>query len=174
MAVSGIKVADNVKEQIDLVSKKKKPACVFKISKDEKQIELDEDFVIDPKEKRPFHKVLEYFKPDNCRYGLVDVKFKDTEGKKQNQMVCINWASDCATIKHRMMATSSFDALKQQCPSVKLFLQMNDDSQKNSNFVLDKAAGKGAKACRFEKRKYAIDKRSHDYVSDGDDSEESD
>lgn len=47
-----------------------------------------------------------------CRYGIFDAQFSLKDGQTRNKIVFFLWSPECATVKQKMLYTSSKDALK--------------------------------------------------------------
>ncbi|MEQ2304578.1 putative ferric reductase transmembrane component [Ameca splendens] len=126
---SGVKVTDEViavfndmkvrKAQANEDEKRKrKKAILFCLSKDLKNIVLDEgkeillgdigNTVMDP-----YQDFVKMLPPDDCRYALYDATYETKETKKED-LVFIFWAPDSAPLKSKMIYASSKDAIKRK------------------------------------------------------------
>uniref|UniRef100_A0A3B5MBL1 Cofilin 1 n=1 Tax=Xiphophorus couchianus TaxID=32473 RepID=A0A3B5MBL1_9TELE len=125
---SGVKVTDEViavfndmkvrKAQANEDEKRKrKKAILFCLSKDLKNIVLDEgkeillgdigNTVMDP-----YQDFVKMLPPDDCRYALYDATYETKETKKED-LVFI-FAPDSAPLKSKMIYASSKDAIKRK------------------------------------------------------------
>ncbi|EIE20340.1 actin depolymerizing protein [Coccomyxa subellipsoidea C-169] len=62
----------------------------------------------------------------DCRYGVYDHQFKNSEGCIFNKLVFINWAPDAARIKAKMMYASTKDFFKGFLDGLSVELQGSD------------------------------------------------
>lgn len=131
---SGVGVADACKEAFDKIKTKKEfRFVIFKI-KDEKRIEVEST----GNRKATYDQFLRQLKVVNgtekeCRYGLFDFEYAyqrqgTLEGKKQ-RLLLISWCPDDASVKKKMLYSSSFYALKNSLVGVSKFIQATDDSE---------------------------------------------
>ncbi|KAM4732848.1 cofilin-1 [Anableps anableps] len=137
---SGVKVTDEViavfndmkvrKAQANEDEKRKrKKAILFCLSKDLKNIVLDEgkeillgdigNTVMDP-----YQDFVKMLPPDDCRYALYDATYETKETKKED-LVFIFWAPDSAPLKSKMIYASSKDAIKRKFEGIKHEWQVN-------------------------------------------------
>lgn len=53
--------------------------------------------------------------PENdCRYGLIDIEFEADDGRSTSKVVLISWVPDLASVKTRMLYTSSIAPLQHE------------------------------------------------------------
>ncbi|KAG8003952.1 Cofilin-1 [Nibea albiflora] len=129
LEASGVKVTDEViavfndmkvrKAQANEDEKRKrKKAILFCISKDLKNIVLDDGKEIllgdlGTTVQDPYQHFVKMLPPDDCRYALYDATYETKETKKED-LVFIFWAPDNAPLKSKMIYASSKDAIKRK------------------------------------------------------------
>uniref|UniRef100_A0A8C6KHB4 Cofilin 1 n=1 Tax=Nothobranchius furzeri TaxID=105023 RepID=A0A8C6KHB4_NOTFU len=147
MQASGVKVTDEViavfndmkvrKAQANEEEKKKrKKAILFCLSKDLKNIVLD-----DGKEILLGDLGSTMLPPNDCRYALYDATYETKETKKED-LVFIFWAPDSAPLKSKMIYASSKDAIKRKFEGIKHEWQVNGlDDLKDRHTLAEKLGG---------------------------------
>jgi len=61
-----------------------------------------------------------------CRYGVFDAAFTLSDGQNRSKLVFFLWSPENATIKQKMVYTSSKDALRKACVGVAKEIQACD------------------------------------------------
>uniref|UniRef100_A0A672GLG8 ADF-H domain-containing protein n=1 Tax=Salarias fasciatus TaxID=181472 RepID=A0A672GLG8_SALFA len=106
--------------------KRRKKAILFCLSKDLKNIVLDDGKEI----------LL-----DDCRYALYDATYETKETKKED-LVFIFWAPDSAPLKSKMIYASSKDAIKRKFEGIKHEWQVNGlEDLKDRHTLAEKLGG---------------------------------
>uniref|UniRef100_A0A8C4HUB3 Cofilin 1 n=2 Tax=Dicentrarchus labrax TaxID=13489 RepID=A0A8C4HUB3_DICLA len=154
---SGVKVTDEViavfndmkvrKAQANEDEKRKrKKAILFCISKDLKNIVLDEDKEIllgdlGTTVQDPYQHFVKMLPPDDCRYALYDATYETKETKKED-LVFIFWAPESAPLKSKMIYASSKDAIKRKFEGIKHEWQVNGlEDLKDRHTLAEKLGG---------------------------------
>lgn len=61
-----------------------------------------------------------------CRYGIFDAQYQLSDGQQRSKLVFFLWSPDDATVKQKMLYTSSKDALKKSLRGIGKEVQAND------------------------------------------------
>jgi len=64
-----------------------------------------------------------------CRYGIYDAVYKLKDGQNRTKLVFILWSPEEATVKQKMVYTSSKDALKRALVGVGKEMQATDQAE---------------------------------------------
>lgn len=68
--------------------------------------------------------------PENdCRYGLIDLDFKTTDGRPTSKLVFITWNPDTANVRSKMLYSGSKEALKTALNGVGIHINATDHSE---------------------------------------------
>jgi len=68
--------------------------------------------------------------PENePRYTLIDVEFKSTDGRPTSKLVFISWNPDTASIRDKMLYSSSKESIKAAFVGVGIFINATDRSE---------------------------------------------
>jgi len=130
MAMSGVKVNDACIKKWEELKSQKIKACNFKLSKDLKEIVVDEGSEIAPNSEGSAWKEWGASLPDNeCRYAIYDVEMKIDMGSgtppgTRTKLVFVVWAPQTASIRQKMVSASSKDALKKKLDGVQVEWQL--------------------------------------------------
>lgn len=79
---------------------------------------------------------LERLPATDCRYGVIDMRFVNSEGCVFNKILFVNWAPDTAKIKAKMMYASTKDFFKGYLDGLSIELQgsdLDDVSEQEAN-----------------------------------------
>ncbi|XP_032383161.1 cofilin-1 [Etheostoma spectabile] len=154
---SGVKVTDEViavfndmkvrKAQANEDEKRKrKKAILFCMSKDLKNIVLDDGKEIllgdlGTTVQDPYQHFVKMLPPDDCRYALYDATYETKETKKED-LVFIFWAPESAPLKSKMIYASSKDAIKRKFEGIKHEWQVNGlEDLKDRHTLAEKLGG---------------------------------
>jgi cofilin len=136
---SGVKVQDECRDAFQTIKlKKNQRYIVFRISKGLDTIEIEKQA---PPECT-YDDLVEDFKKaeadKECRYAVFDAKYQK-EGKGEHNKLCfIVWSPDTATVKQKMLYSSSKDALKKALgDGIAKEVQANDHSDLAWDNVLE-------------------------------------
>lgn len=138
---SGVKVADSCKTIYEEVKKDKKYRYVIFHIKDGKEIDIEkignrdlsyDDFLADIKNAGN----------EECRYGLFDFEYTHqcqgtSDISKKQKLFLMLWCPDTATVKRKMVYSSSFDALKRALPGLSKSIQATDLNEASQETVED-------------------------------------
>jgi len=120
---SGVKVADACKIIYEEVKKEKKHRYAVFYIKDGKEIDVE---VIGARTAsyEQFLDDIQKGGKEECRYGLFDFEYSHqcqgtTEASKKQKLFLMLWCPDTASVKRKMVYSSSFDALKKALPTGK-------------------------------------------------------
>jgi cofilin len=119
MAMSGVKVNDQCIKMWEQLKSKKIKACNFKLSKDLKEIIVDEGTVIESKTDNAWKTWTNSLPEKECRYSIYDVEMTIDLGSglpagTRTKLVFVVWAPATASIKQKMVSAASKDALKKR------------------------------------------------------------
>lgn len=144
-AMSGVEIQQNCVDAYNKVKAGKAKFAIMKISANEKQIELVEEAQAPYKQKADpadFEKFISYFQPNVCRYGvyITQIACQGGDGLKgyRDKVIFITWAPDTASIKQRMMISSSKEGLKKACLGHHYAFQFNDEGDCEASQWIDK------------------------------------
>lgn len=73
-----------------------------------------------------------------CRYGIFDAEYQLSDGQQRTKLVFFLWSPENATIKQKMVYTTSKDALKKCLRGIGTEVQANDYGDLAWTNVLDK------------------------------------
>lgn len=123
---SGVKVQEGCAKYFnDLKMNKSYRWVVFKITDNLKEIEVE--CTGDP--ERTYDELVEVFKAAEekreCRYAVYDADFEVKDGHRK-KIVFFTWSPDTATVKQKMLYSSSKDALKKQLIGINKEIQTCD------------------------------------------------
>lgn len=74
----------------------------------------------------PLSELLDSLPSNDCRYGVYDYQFVNSDGCVFNKLIFVNWAPDVARIKAKMMYASTKDFFKGYLDGLSIELQAND------------------------------------------------
>eukprot|EP01132_Coremiostelium_polycephalum_P005402 gene5402-6738_t len=79
--------------------------------------------------------------PENeCRYVVFDYEYKDkADGNTKNKIVFLSWCPDTASIKKKMVATSSKDSIRKALVGIQVDIQGTDASEITEEEFYNKA-----------------------------------
>mmetsp|Transcript_21514 Transcript_21514/g.25909 ORF Transcript_21514/g.25909 Transcript_21514/m.25909 type:complete len:140 (+) Transcript_21514:137-556(+) len=78
------------------------------------------------------------FPDDDCRYGVYDHDFEDSEGCQKSKMVFFAWVPDTAKVKKKMLYASTKDTLKQALDGISFEIQATDAEELGVKYVQEK------------------------------------
>nr|ABM55541.1 putative actin depolymerizing factor [Maconellicoccus hirsutus] len=138
---SGVKVADACKIIYEEVKKDKKHRYVVFHIKDGKEIDVE---VIGNRNQTytDFLEDLQKGGKEECRYGLFDFEYTHqcqgtSEASKKQKLFLMLWCPDTATVKRKMVYSSSFDALKKALHGISKTIQATDLNEASEDTVED-------------------------------------
>ncbi|CAI9730025.1 actophorin-like [Octopus vulgaris] len=139
---SGVTVADEVLDAFQEIKLKHKHRYViFRLSEDLKSIVVEERAEKD-KTYQDFVEKLQCAAGNHqCRYGVFDMEYKHNDMCRQ-KLAFFLWSPECATIKQKMIYTSSKACLKSKLQGVGVEIQATDDSELEQTVVLEKCRDK--------------------------------
>ncbi|CAK8684750.1 cofilin-1-like [Clavelina lepadiformis] len=159
MVKSGIKISAEVKQlhsqfKTKQSNEKKVAAFILKFSDDSKSVVPINESILYDDCATPYSTTVQSFPKDSCRFALVDIKYKDTEGKYPNKIALITWAPEDAG-RGRILVPSTLDALKSELEGSLVHVQMCDEDDKDITNVLERVASKAV--VRFEEEDVYFD-----------------
>ncbi|KAL5009286.1 hypothetical protein ScPMuIL_014867 [Solemya velum] len=110
---------------------------IFRLSDDLKKIIVEESGGLEKTYDDFVNKLREAEGKRECRYGVFDVKFTFNNMQRE-KLAFFLWSPDCATIKQKMLYTSSMKALKNKLVGIHVEVQCNDESDLALSHVLEK------------------------------------
>lgn len=131
MAASGVGVHDDCKTRYGLFKSKKIDVkyMIFKLSDDLKQVVIEsegsrantyDDFVNELKEAGS---------KKQCRYAVFDCPYVNKAGVSKSKLVFFYWGPEQATIKQKMVYSSSKDVFKAAIDNGLQSIQANEDDE---------------------------------------------
>ena len=66
---------------------------------------------------------------DTCRYGLIDLEFKSTDGRPTSKLVLLTWNPDTASIRDKMLYSGSKEAIKTALTGVGIHINATDRAE---------------------------------------------
>ncbi|KXJ19434.1 cofilin [Exaiptasia diaphana] len=133
MAMSGIKMAPELKEFFNTMNiKKTHKYAFFKLSSDQKFVVLDEEN-LGPKvttktkeeDKVYFEQLKNVLETNEPRYILYDFGFQGKEGREYRKLGFMYWCSNDCPVKKRMIYASTKDDVR-KCFGNKPEFQLNE------------------------------------------------
>ncbi|GAB1609639.1 actophorin-like [Argonauta hians] len=139
---SGVTVSEEVLDAfLDIKLKHKHRYVIFRLSPDLSKIVVEEradksktyqDFVM---------KLKEAADNNQCRYGVFDVEYKHNDMPRQ-KLAFFLWSPEQATVKQKMVYTSSKSCLKTKLQGIGVEIQATDDSELEQSVLLEKCRDK--------------------------------
>ncbi|KAK3732654.1 hypothetical protein RRG08_009335 [Elysia crispata] len=139
---SGVGVADECMTVFEEVKMKHKWLyIIFRISDDLSHIIVEEkaghektynDFVMQMKNAEA---------KKQCRYGVFDVRFLQND-VPQEKLAFFLWSPDCATVKQKILYTTSLKALRKKMEGITAEIQCTDDSDLTMSNILERCCNK--------------------------------
>ncbi|XP_022340128.1 uncharacterized protein LOC111134890 [Crassostrea virginica] len=137
--MSGVTVADDAVTAYQALQKNKEHSfIIFKIQ-DEKKIIVAEK----GDKSQSWDELISRLPPDNGAYVVYDLSYKAKSGAENTKPILITWAPDTASIKVKMMYSSSKDSLKKKLgEGLGIEIQANDHSDLDLNEIRQKQESK--------------------------------
>ncbi|RUS90651.1 hypothetical protein EGW08_001551 [Elysia chlorotica] len=139
---SGVAVADECMEVFDEVKMKHKWLyIIYRISDDLTTIIVEEkaghektynDFVMKMKSAEA---------KKQCRYAVFDVRFLQND-VPQEKLAFFLWSPDCATVKQKVLYTTSVQAFKKKMEGITAEIQCTDDCDLTMSNILERCSNK--------------------------------
>ncbi|KAI3658975.1 hypothetical protein MP638_000319 [Amoeboaphelidium occidentale] len=121
----------------DLKLKKKWKYIVYKLSDDNKSIEIEKLV-----EQGDYDQFIADLPKDDCRYAVYDFEY-DTNGEGIRNKICFYvWAPDTSKVKSKMLYAASKDALRRKLVGIASEVQGTDLSEVAYDVVMDRVAGR--------------------------------
>ncbi|DBA79718.1 TPA: hypothetical protein ACH3X1_008386 [Trebouxia sp. C0004] len=89
----------------------------------------------------PLSELLGLLPNTDCRYGVFDYQFVNSDGCIFNKLIFLNWAPDTARIKAKMMYASTKDFFKGHLDGLSIELQANEHDD-----ITEEAIGESVKS----------------------------
>ncbi|KAL0050959.1 hypothetical protein WJX82_011045 [Trebouxia sp. C0006] len=89
----------------------------------------------------PLSELLGLLPNTDCRYGVYDYQFVNSDGCIFNKLIFLNWAPDTARIKAKMMYASTKDFFKGHLDGLSIELQANEHDD-----ITEEAIGESVKS----------------------------
>jgi len=134
MAMSGVTVQDQCVKMWERMKTSKIKSCQFKLTKDNKQIEVDEASVIEKGTEGAWKKFTSSLPDNECRYAIYDVDMSIDLGAglpagTRTKLTFIVWSPSSSPIKQKMISAASKDALKKKLDGCQVEWQLTDRSE---------------------------------------------
>lgn len=113
----------------------------MKLNNENTAFELDREGPIIPESNAAyeFSEFVNTLPPDECRYIVYDVEGQGASGTLQSKLLLISWVPESATIMHKMLYSSSKEALKLDLKLTKQDMLVNDRSELTYDLACEKA-----------------------------------
>ena len=79
--------------------------------------------------EKTYEDLVEELPENDCRYALVDLEFKTSDGRPTSKLVLISWNPDTASIRSKMVYSGSKEALKGALNGVGIHINATDHSE---------------------------------------------
>mmetsp|Transcript_9154 Transcript_9154/g.17125 ORF Transcript_9154/g.17125 Transcript_9154/m.17125 type:complete len:138 (+) Transcript_9154:69-482(+) len=133
-ASSGVAVADDcVSIFLDLKKKRKYRYLIYKID-GEKQVVLEHTGAPDA----PYAEFVSHLPEEDCRYGIYDHDYTDSEGCQKSKIVFFAWSPDVAKVKLKMIYAASKDAFRKELEGIHFEIQATDASEVDISAIQEK------------------------------------
>lgn len=133
-ASSGVAVSDEcVSVFMDLKKKRKYRYLVYKID-GEKQVVLEKTGAPDA----PYEEFCALLPEADCRYGIYDHDYTDSEGCQKSKIVFFAWSPDVAKVKSKMIYAASKDAFRKELEGIHFEIQATDASEVDISAIQEK------------------------------------
>jgi len=149
MAMSGIKISDHIKNTFDKINEnyRKKTAdekaplryAVFKFNDADTEIIVHEE--VEPKQALDYKSLIDTLPPNDVRYLAYDFQFKNPQGQPRRKVILISWVPETSTIKRKMLASSTFNALKNAVNMRKDYIEADELPDISESIVAEKLGG---------------------------------
>jgi len=95
------------------------------------KIENEKEIVIEQKGAREstYDDFVAGLPENDCRYGIVDLDFVSTDGRKTSKIIFIAWNPDTAKVRSKMLYSGSKECLKSGLDGIGIFLNATDMSE---------------------------------------------
>jgi cofilin len=120
----------------DLKLRKSYPYIIYKVADDNKTIRVLKTGTRDDN----YTTFLNEFDDECCMYAIYDFKFDSADGGKRSKLVFISWSPEKASVKQKMIYSSSKDALRRSLNGIHTEIQGTDYSEISHEVVLDKVS----------------------------------
>jgi len=132
---SGVAVDDACMSSFqDLKLKKKFRYIIYKLSDDNKVIEVEK-----MAEKATYDDFLSHLPAEDCRYAVFDFEYEVSASEGVRNKICFYvWAPDSSRVKQKMLYASSKDALRKKLVGVSCEIQGTDYSEVDYHTVLER------------------------------------
>jgi len=143
MSMSGVKLASPCVDAYQQVKKDKLKYATFKLNDKKTEIVLEaSEKYSKPVTPDAFEQFLSLLPDSECRYAVYHaiVTLEDDSGTKadRDKIVFISWAPDNASIKTKMLHSSSKDAIKKAFEGVAIEFQLSGEDEKQAPEWIDK------------------------------------
>jgi cofilin len=131
---SGVSVDSSCVEKYqELKLKKIHKFIIFKLSKDLKEIIVDQT-----SESPDYEEFVQSLPEDEPRWAVYDFKYEVDEGGARNKLVFVSWFPDGARVRAKMVYASSREALRRKLDGIAAEIQATDYSEVAYETVLHK------------------------------------
>ncbi|XP_051504669.1 non-muscle cofilin 1-like [Myxocyprinus asiaticus] len=150
---SGVAISDEVVNLYNSIKvrhqgaeeKERFKLLIMRISDDQKGIIVDHENCLRNKdvenEADIFQTIINKLPPKECRYALYDCTY--VGNSLMEDLVFIMWAPEDASMRSKMVYSSSKAALKSKMPGLKFEWQVNDCADKQVSCLVEKLGGRG-------------------------------
>jgi len=93
---------------------------------------LDQKSVILEKTGAPdasYEEFCALFPPTDCRYGVYDYDYTDSEGCQKSKIVFFAWSPDTAKVRSKMIYAASKDSFRKELEGIHFEIQATDESE---------------------------------------------
>jgi len=123
-------------DQLKLGKNKEVKYIIYKLSTDLKTIEVEKTG-----NDSDYDAFLKDLPEDKCRYAIYDFDYELPGGEGKRYKICFyTWSPDEASVKEKMIYSSSKDALRRALTGIASEIQGTDSSEVAYETVLDKVS----------------------------------
>ncbi|GFS09050.1 cofilin/actin-depolymerizing factor [Elysia marginata] len=141
-AASGVGVADECMQVFQEVKMKHKWLyIIYRISDDHKKIIVEEKATHDKTYNDFVMRMKSAEAKKQCRYAVFDVRFLQND-MPQEKLAFFLWSPDGATVKQKILYTTSLKALRKKMEGITAEIQCTDDSDLTMSNVLERCLNK--------------------------------
>ncbi|XP_062911217.1 cofilin-2-like [Mobula hypostoma] len=144
---SGIGIHQRVIEEFETMKIRKaglvrRKLLRLNLSKDEKCLVVDEDYVTQQQTYRDgYQQLLSHLKPDTCCILIFDLCYDTKDYLSKDDLVLILWCPDGASTKKKMQFSTGKTAVKDKLKGFKLDLEVNSLDEIELSILADKLGG---------------------------------
>ncbi|XP_041355163.1 cofilin-like [Gigantopelta aegis] len=114
---------------------------IYRLTDDLRKVMVEEKAGLDKSYQDFVDKLKEAESKRQCRYAIFDVKFFHGDVPQQ-RLAFFLWSPDTATVRQKMLYSSSKQAFLRKLQGMRVIIQCNDDTDLAMSNVLDRCISK--------------------------------